>query len=85
MRDWYDNPALEEIFEEQAEILPDGPLGTLTTPKVEMAEGVAPECVNLLREYLNGGIGTMEFATKMESLRLKLVAQTSSVQPQGVL
>jgi hypothetical protein len=50
-----------------------------------MTEGVAPECVDLLREYLDGGIGTMEFALKMEPLRLNLVAQTSSVQPQGLL
>jgi len=82
MRDWYDNPALEDIFAEQAEHLPDGTLGTLDPVKLEATEGLCPESVDLLRVYLGGRMGTMEFANKIESLRLRLDApQPPTLQP----
>jgi len=82
MRDWYDNPGLEDIFAEQVEKLPDGPLGTLTPVRLEPTEGLAPESVDLLREYMDGKIGTMEFANRIESIRLRLSAvQPPSMQP----
>ena len=67
MRDWYDNPALERIFAEQAEHLPEETLATLDPVRLETPEGLCPEPVDLLRDYLGGRMGTMEFATKIES------------------
>jgi len=82
MRDWYDNPAIEDILAEQAEYLPDGALGLLDSVKVELTEGLCPESVELLREYLAGRMGTMELANKVESIRLRLsAAQPPALQP----
>lgn len=82
MRDWYDNPPLEDIFAEQAECLPHGTLGTLDPVKIELTEGLCPESVDLLREYLGGRMGTMEFANKIEAVRLKkAVLDSPTLQP----
>jgi len=69
MRDWYDNPQLPDIFIEQAERLPYGPLGYLNPPKVEIIEGLPHEAIELLKEYLSGRMPTMEFANRIETLR----------------
>ena len=71
MRDWYDNPRLEEIFAEQSAKLPDGPLGLLAPPEIKLVSGLSPKAVTLLQAYLNGKIGTMEFASRIEALRLE--------------
>jgi len=75
MRDWYDNPQLHDIFDEQAARLPYGPLGLLEPPTVELEGGLSKEVVSLASAYLAGQIGTMEFATMMERIRLQRSTQ----------
>jgi integrase len=71
MRDWYDNPQIEDVLAEQAEKLPHGPLGMLGHGAVELIEGMPSDAVPLMFEYLAGQIGTMEFATRAEAIRLR--------------
>jgi len=71
MRDWYDNCPLTDLLEEQAQCLPAGPLGNILKPKVELTEDPSPEIVSAVTEYLAGRVGTMDFASRMESLRFK--------------
>jgi len=71
MRDWYDNPPVEDVLTEQAEKLPHGPLGVLGHGALELEDGVPPDAVALMLEYLMGQIGTMEFATRAEAIRLR--------------
>lgn len=71
MRDWYDNPQLEDIFAEQTEMLPHGPLGMLENESVELMNELPSDAVTLMHDYLTGQIGTMEFATKVETIRLR--------------
>lgn len=75
MRDFYDYPQLQEIFDEQAARLPYGPLGLLDPPTVELEGGLPKEVVSLVSAYLAGQTGTMEFATTMEKIRLQRSAQ----------
>jgi len=79
MRDWYDSPQLQDVFDEQAERLPHGPLGVLDPPTVEIEGGLPKEVVGLVSTYLAGQIGTMESAAQMERLRL----QRSTVLASG--
>ncbi|MGQ9588603.1 MAG: hypothetical protein ACUVT7_09535 [Thermoplasmata archaeon] len=82
MRDWYDNPPIEDIFAEQAECLPQGTSATLDSVKLEPTEGLCPESVDLLREYMGGRMPTMEFANKIEALRLKkAMLDSPTLQP----
>jgi len=69
MRDVYDNP--EDCFGEQSAILPNGPMALLEPADVSVSDGLPREIVTLVREYQAGRIGTMDFATRMEVLRLK--------------
>lgn len=69
MRDWYDNP--DDTFAEQSAKMPYGPLGLLDPPKVASDVGLPPEIVRLLTDYLNQKVGTMELATRLETLRVK--------------
>ena len=69
MRDWYDNPPMEDIFAEQAERLPDGPLGTLRPPRIEIVADIPPEVLEVVKDYIDEKIGTMEFASRMEGLK----------------
>ena len=71
MRDWYDNPQIGDVLAEQAEKLPYGPLGMLGYGSVEVEDGVPPDAAALMLEYLAGKIGTMEFATHAEAIRLR--------------
>lgn len=71
MRDWYDNPQIEDVLAEQAEKLPYGPLGMLGHGPIELIEGMPSDAVPLMIEYLAGQIGTMEFATRAEAIRLR--------------
>jgi len=75
MRDWYDSPQLQDVFDEQAARLPYGPLGLLDPPTVEIEGGLLKEVVSLVSAYLAGQLGTMEFATTMEKLRLQRSTQ----------
>jgi len=77
MRDWYDAPPLEAVFEEQAERLPHGPLGLLE-PSVELlTDGLPKEAIELVQGYFAEEIGTMELATRLETVRLRTLRSTS--------
>ena len=79
MRDWYDNPQLQDVFEEQVARLPCGPLGFLDPPTVELEGGLSKEVVSLVSAYLAGQTGTMEFATQMEKVKLQGSTQQAPV------
>src|SRR6266571_5938875 len=82
MRDWYDAPQRDDVFMEQAERLPRGPLGLLEPPEVKLVGGIPPAAVALLKEYLAGACGTMEFASRLESLRLETIARPNhAIEP----
>jgi len=71
MRDWYDNPRLEDIFDEQATKLPNGPLGLLEPPEVKLVSGLSPKAVALLHQYMSGKIGTRDFVDRLADLRMQ--------------
>jgi len=71
MRDWYDNPELADIFAEQSSRLPDGQLGLLMPATAKIASDIPPKMVALIDQYRAGKLGTMEFANRMEALRLE--------------
>ncbi|MEM4263152.1 MAG: site-specific integrase, partial [Thermoplasmata archaeon] len=77
MRDWYDNPRLEEIFEEQENCLPNGPLGTLLISNVEVMPGIPNEAISLLQRYITGKIGTLDFVSLIEEIRAKCLQRLS--------
>ena len=68
MRDWYDQPHIEEILAEQAKILPDGPIGFLMPPKVEIVDRDA-DILALWAEYKAGKISSMEFSSRAEGIK----------------
>jgi len=71
MRDWYDNPRIEDILEEQEKCLPKGPLGLLMPSEVEIVSRVPSEAMALFEAYMAGEIGTIEFMTSIENIRKK--------------
>jgi hypothetical protein len=86
MRDWYDNPQIEDVLVEQVEKMPYGPLGLLGHGPVELMDGVPSDAVSLMLEYLAGQIGTMEFATRAEAIRLRgSIGQVSRPERQCVI
>jgi len=79
MRDWYDTPRLEDVLEEQATVLPNGPLGLLHAPSVRVESGLPKEVVELAEEYLAGKLGTMEFAQRMEAIQRRIFARSQAL------
>ena len=78
MRDWYDSPQLEDIFAEQEECLPNGPLGFLEPPVVEIEGGLPKEIIEILSNYLsNNQMSTHELGSKMEKFRMDRLTATS--------
>jgi len=51
-------------------IEPDGPLGRLPKPKIEVDDGFLTEAVALLANYLAGRVRITDFATRLELIRL---------------
>ncbi|MGQ9587764.1 MAG: hypothetical protein ACUVT7_05210 [Thermoplasmata archaeon] len=78
MRDWYDSPQLQDIFDERAAHLPYGPLGLLEPPTVDLEGGLSKDIVSLVSAYLAGQLGTMELATQMGKMRLQHSTQQAS-------
>ena len=79
MRDWYDSPQLAEVFDEQSAKLPKGLLGILEPPEIRIVEGLPEEAIGLLKAYLNGQMGTLEFSGRVEALRMKQTAKAANV------
>jgi len=78
IRDWYDSPQLEDIFAEQEECLPNGPLGFLEPPVVEIEGGLPKEIIEILSNYLsNNRMSTHELGSKMEKFRMDRLTATS--------
>ncbi len=71
MGDWYDNPEIGAALVEQENCLPRGPLGILEPPEVRLLGGFPPDALECLRAYLGGGMGTLEFANRMEGMRTR--------------
>jgi hypothetical protein len=65
----YDNPSTEEILIEQADVLPNGLLGTLIPPKVEMIDDLPEEYLHILRDFHDGRIGSFEMVQRMEAAK----------------
>ncbi len=85
MRDWYDNPGLEEILSEQEAGVPDGCLGILHSVDLELDDPVPAEAVSLLTNYFAESIGTVEFVSAMEKIRMKALAMSPSFQRKASL
>ena len=77
MRSWYDNPDVGELMDEQMVRLPHGVLGTLLL-SIEVKDSIPPNALTLVGQYLDGKIGTFEFATKME-----LIRQQTTIMPEA--
>jgi len=69
MRDWYDNPQLEDIFAEQEDCLPNGPLGFLEPPTVEIEGGLPKEIAEIVTQYLNDELSTYDLGTQIEKVK----------------
>ena len=72
---YYDNETLEEILKTQRNTFPNGPLGALMSMKVELVNDRDPEALALFDKYMAGGLGTMEYASLIESIRIKLLSK----------
>ena len=81
MRDWYDSPQLEDVFLEQAKMLPRGPLGTLEPPNVQLVDGIPSEVLELVKAYITGELPTLQFMEKIEAARLRQHTQSAIIQP----
>jgi integrase len=69
MRDWYDSPRLEDIFAEQEDRLPNGPLGFLEPPIVEIEGGLPKEIIEIVTQYLNDELSTYDMGTGIEKVK----------------
>jgi len=78
MRDWYDSPQLADIFIEQEDGLPNGPLGLLDPPVVEFDDGLPREAISLLNRYLAGEIGGIDLLGSLERIRLELARKMAT-------
>jgi len=68
MRDWYDNPPIEDILIEQETKLPDGPLSMLA-PSVRIVGELSPEMLKVVVAFKRGDIDQLQLASQMEVLR----------------
>jgi len=75
MAGWYDKPPLEEILVEQSSMMPHGVLGLVKAPKVELVTE-DNEAMAIWHDFKEGKFGTMEMASKLETLRQRILLPT---------
>ncbi|HIH00795.1 TPA: hypothetical protein HA259_01705 [Thermoplasmata archaeon] len=66
MRDWYDAPGVEEAFREQAERIPNGPLGVIEPPEIEVTDDLPKDVSAMVSQFLDGSMGTLELIDALE-------------------
>jgi len=71
MRDWYDFPQSQETLEEQAQCLPNGPLGIFRRANVEVLDTLPDEAITLMHDFFEGKMGVFDLAGQMEEIRLR--------------
>jgi hypothetical protein len=71
------SPQLENIFAEQEDQLPNGPLGFLEPPVVEIEGGLPKEIVEILMRYLDNEVSTYELRSQIEKIRMVRLATNS--------
>ncbi len=69
MRDGYDAPRVEDLLDEQFAHLPNGPLGVVRPPKVQVESKFPPEALELLGAFLNGNLGELKLAQTLSDLK----------------
>jgi len=74
MRDWYDNPPIEDILDEQKLCLPRGTLGTLTPPEVRI-EGLSRDALSVVSDWYQGKLADIELLTELSKIRRKDAAK----------
>ena len=62
---------MADVFLEQEDRLPNGPLGYLEPLTVEIEGGLPKEVFGMLTRYFSNELSTMEFANEIEKIRLK--------------
>jgi len=77
MRDRYDNPEDEEIFAEQARILPYGPIG-FAWPKMEVTEALPVELSEALSKCLSGQILPSQIPEIINAYLLRQIRRPAS-------
>lgn len=75
---YYDNEGLEEVLKTQRGKFPNGPLAAVLGLKVELESDRDLEALALFDKYMAGQLGTMEYATLIESVRLKVLSKPAS-------
>lgn len=72
MRDWYDAPLVEDALDEQAERIPNGPLGVIESPEIEVTDGLPKEVSAMVSQFLDGSTGTLELMNALEKCRVNI-------------
>jgi len=72
MRDWYDAPRVEDALDEQAERIPNGPLGVIEPPEIEVTDGLPKEVSAMVSQFLDGSVGTLELMKALDECRVNL-------------
>lgn len=81
-RNWYANLSIEDALVEQEAKLPNGILGLLRKPEVELVREMPRPMIDLVTQFLDGKIGELDFAIQAGKVRSALrVETTKSLEP----
>ena len=78
MRDHYDRPSDEELFEEQARVLPSGPIGFLC-PKIEVDQALPVELTQALADCLSGKILPQQLTETVMAYLVRQIKKTATL------
>lgn len=79
-RDWYDNPQVEDVLSEQIAVMPDGPLGLITSPKAQLTDDIPQEMLKACVDFLHGNVGEIELAQVFARVRGTLNSQNQNTK-----
>ena len=80
-RNWYANLHIDDALLEQEEKIPNGILGLLRKPEIELVRDMPRPLIDLVTQFLDGKIGEVDFAIQAGKVRNLTMESAKNLEP----
>ena len=80
-RNWYANLPVDDAILEQEQKIPDGILGLLRKPEIELVREMSRPLIDMVSQFMDGQIGELELALQASKIRHTLPQNAKNLEP----
>ncbi|MFY9605759.1 MAG: hypothetical protein WAS24_03395 [Thermoplasmata archaeon] len=78
---WYANLPVDDAILEQEQKIPDGILGMLRKPEIELVKDIPKPMIDLISRFMEGQIGELDLALQASKIRSTLQQNAKNLKP----